>query len=74
MARPRQLFACGDRPNIVELAASYTTGIARNHPFVDGNKRTGFLVAVELLFNNGYRLAHIGGEVEAIVALAEGFS
>ena len=72
LARPRQLFAYGDNPNIVELAAAYTTDIVRSHPFVDGNKRTAFLVAVEFLFNNGYRLAHLGGEVQAMVALADG--
>ncbi len=72
LARPRQLFAYGADPNIVELAAAYTTGIVRNHPFVDGNKRTAFLVAVEFLFNNGYRLVHLGGEVQAMVALADG--
>ena len=72
LARPRQLYAYGNNPNIVELAAAYTTGIVRNHPFVDGNKRTGFLVALEFLFNNGYHLADFGGEVEAVVNLAEG--
>ena len=72
LARPRQLYAYGNNPNIVELAAAYTTGIVRNHPFVDGNKRTGFLVALEFLFNNGYRLADLGGEVKALVNLAEG--
>ena len=39
---------------------------------MDGNKRTAFLVAVEFLFNSGYRLANLGGEVEAMVALADG--
>ena len=72
LARPRQLFNYGDNPNIMALAAAYTTGIVRNHPFVDGNKRTAFLVAVEFLFNNGYRLANLGGEVEAMISLAEG--
>ncbi len=72
LARPRQIHAYGDKVDIVELAAAYTTGIVRNHPFVDGNKRTGFLVALEFLFNNGYHLAGLGGEVEALVNLAEG--
>ena len=72
LARPRQIHAYGDKVDIVELAAAYTTGIVRNHPFVDGNKRTGFLVALEFLFNNGYHLASLGGEVEAMVNLAEG--
>lgn len=41
LARPQQLFAYGDpAPDLAELAASLTFGLARNHPFVDGNKRT----------------------------------
>lgn len=46
LARPQQLAAYG-QPDIADLAAAYGYGIARNHPFVDGNKRTAF-VAVEL--------------------------
>lgn len=46
LARPRQLAAYG-QPDLAALAASYGYGLARNHPFVDGNKRTAF-VAVEL--------------------------
>jgi death-on-curing protein len=73
LARPHQLFAYDHNPDINDpLNLAYTTGIVRNHPFVDGNKRTGFLVAVEFLYNNGYRLAKRGGEVDAVVNLAEG--
>jgi death-on-curing protein len=55
LARPMNLVAYGE-PDIAELAASYGVGIARNHPFVDGNKRTAF-VSVELFLRlNGYRL------------------
>lgn len=55
LARPMNLVAYGE-PDIGELAASYGVGIARNHPFVDGNKRTAF-VSVELFLRlNGYRL------------------
>jgi death on curing protein len=46
LARPRNLATYGD-PDVANLAAAYGFGIARNHPFVDGNKRTAF-VAVEL--------------------------
>jgi death on curing protein len=46
LARPRNLATYGD-PDVADLAAAYGFGIARNHPFVDGNKRTAF-VAVEL--------------------------
>jgi len=38
------------------LAALYTAGIVRNHPFVDGNKRTGFMTGILFLELNGYRL------------------
>lgn len=40
LARPRQLLAYADNPDVIELAAAYTAGIIRNHPFVHGNKRT----------------------------------
>jgi death-on-curing protein len=55
LARPLNLVAYGD-PDHADLAAAYGVGLAKNHPFVDGNKRTAF-VAVELfLVLNGYRL------------------
>jgi death-on-curing protein len=55
LARPMQLAAYGE-PDAAALAAAYGFGLARNHPFVDGNKRTAF-VAVELfLALNGHEL------------------
>lgn len=55
LARPKNVAAYGE-PDFAELAASYGFGIARNHPFVDGNKRTAF-VSVELFLRlNGYQL------------------
>ena len=55
LARPLNLAAYG-KPDVAELAASYGFGIARNHPFVDGNKRTAF-VSVELFLRlNSYQL------------------
>jgi death-on-curing protein len=55
LARPENLAAYGS-PDVADLAAAYGYGIARNHPFIDGNKRTAF-VAVELfLLCNGYDL------------------
>ncbi len=55
LARAQHLAGYGE-PDVAELAAAYGFGIARNHPFVDGNKRTAF-VAVELfLLLNGWRL------------------
>lgn len=55
LARPQHLATYGE-PDAAGVAAAYGYGIARNHPFIDGNKRTAF-VAVELfLALNGYRL------------------
>jgi death-on-curing protein len=73
LARPKQLHAYGDKPGIVEMAAAYMAGIVRNHPFVDGNKRAGFVVGVLFLELNGFAFA--ATEVEAtqvILALAAG--
>lgn len=72
LARPRQIFAYAPDPNIVELAAAYTTGIVRNHPFVDANKRTGYSAAVAFMVLNGYRIANTQGMKQAVVGLAEG--
>ena len=56
MARPQNSAAYGDRPDAADLAAAYAFGLARNHPFLDGNKRTAFVV-MELFLNlNGWTL------------------
>ncbi len=52
MARPQHLASFGT-PTLYELAASYGLGIARNHPFADGNKRTAFVVCLLFLAKNG---------------------
>lgn len=57
LARPRQIHAYANRPDVIDMAAAYTVGIVRNHPFVDGNKRTGFVVGILFLELNGYRFA-----------------
>jgi len=49
LARPENLFAYGEDVDIAALAASYAFGIAKNHPFVDGNKRTAMVVAITFL-------------------------
>jgi death-on-curing protein len=72
LARPENLFAYR-KPTLVELAASYAFGLMKNHPFVDGNKRSGFAVAVLFLELNGLRFT--AAEVDATVqslALAAG--
>jgi death-on-curing protein len=73
LARPRNLEAYGDKPNVAELAASYAFGIARNHAFLDGNKRTAFVV-MELFLNlNGRELnADDADCITTMLALAAG--
>jgi death-on-curing protein len=59
--------------DIIELAAKYTAGIVQNHPFVDGNKRTGFVIGVLFLELNGYRFtASEEAAAQAVVELAAG--
>ena len=55
LARPKHLFAYGD-PSIFDLAAAYGYGLANNHPFIDGNKRTAFMVMYTFLGLNDYWL------------------
>lgn len=72
MARPRNLAAYGE-PDAAALAAAYAYGIARNHPFIDGNKRTAAVVSETFLILNSYRLTASDAElVVAFVALAAG--
>jgi death-on-curing protein len=54
LSKPENLFAYG-KPTVFDLAASYAFGLVRNHPFIDGNKRVGFIVAVVFLELNGFR-------------------
>ncbi len=55
LARPKNLFAY-EEPTCFELASCYAFGIVINHPFVDGNKRSGFMAAALFLEVNGYEL------------------
>ena len=64
LARPPNRAGYGD-PDIAELAGLYAIAIARNHPFVDGNKRTAFGAMVLFLSLNGLELE--APEVEAVV-------
>jgi death on curing protein len=54
LAKPLNVFAYADQPDIFRLAASYAFGICRNHPFVDGNKRTALVVSLTFLDRNGW--------------------
>jgi death on curing protein len=72
LARPLNLYAYGE-PSLSRLAASYGFGIARNHPFVDGNKRTALVAAETFLGLNGFDLTASDMEVvEIFLALAAG--
>ena len=73
LARPRQLYAYTDTPDIIDMAAAYTVGIVRNHAFVDGNKRTGFMVGILFLELNGYRFnATEEAATQAVLELTAG--
>lgn len=68
LARPRNLAAYGE-PTLAELAAAYAFGIARNHPFVDGNKRAA-LAAVDMFLQfNGQELEPV--EAEAVIVFRD---
>ncbi len=72
LARPHSLRAYGD-PDLCSLAAAYAFGIVRNHPFVDGNKRTAFVVCLLFLALNGQVLtASDADSVLNTLALAAG--
>ena len=72
LARPQNLVAYGE-PDAAALAAAYAFGIARNHPFVDGNKRTAAVISETFLMFNGYTLVASDAElVVAFLALAAG--
>ena len=73
LARPQPHFVYAESPDIVNRAAAYTWGIVRNHPFVDGNKRTGFVLGVLFLELNGYRFsAREEDAAQAVLELARG--
>lgn len=72
LARPQQFLNYG-KPTLCELAGAYAEGIVKNHPFLDGNKRAGFMAAYTFLAANGLQLT--APEEEAVLqtlALAAG--
>jgi death-on-curing protein len=73
LARPQNRWAYGRQPDLARLAAAYAFGLARDHPFRDGNKRIAFLTAVVFLGLNGHELDVRDEDVIAyMVALAAG--
>lgn len=67
LARPQHKHAYEGDADLADLAAAYAFGISRSHPFVDGNKRTAFLVAAIFLGLNGYEIDTTDEDVEETV-------
>jgi death-on-curing protein len=73
LARPRQHHAYANTSDVVEMAALFTAGIFRNHPFVDGNKRTGFVIGILFLELHGFDFkASEADATQAVMVLAAG--
>ena len=73
LARPRQKWHHVDKADLATLAAAYGFGLVKNHPYVDGNKRIGFLAIATFLAVNGYELQATDAEVvRTMLALAAG--
>lgn len=73
LARPQNRFAYAEDVDLAELAAAYLWGLAKNHGYVDGNKRVGFACAATFLRLNGVRLTASETEAyDAVIGLVEG--
>ncbi len=73
LARPRHMVVHKDRADVARPAAAYAFGIARNHPFADGNKRTALVTAELFLELNGYELLASDGDcVLTMLGVADG--
>jgi death-on-curing protein len=73
LARPQQQYAHAEAADMIGMATAYTAGIVRNHPFLDGNKRTGFVVGILFLELNRYRfIASEEDAAQAVLQLAAG--
>jgi death-on-curing protein len=73
LARPQQHFAYAENADVVDMAAAYTAAVVRNHPFIDGNKRTGFVLGILFLELNDYRFTALEeSATQAVLALAAG--
>lgn len=73
LARPQNAYAYGQADSLTALAASYAFGLAKNHAFVDGNKRAAFMACILFLDLNGVQLTAPQAEaITAMTALADG--
>ena len=71
LARPQHLTTY-ENPDLAALAAAYAGGILRNHPFIDGNKRTAFVIANIFLLDHGYDMSAGDAEIIAKVSALAG--
>ena len=67
LARPRNVALYQEHVTLAQLAAAYAFGIAKNHPFIDGNKRAAFLAMNLFIEKNGWRL--VATEVDATLTM-----
>jgi death on curing protein len=73
LARPQQRYAYAEEADVIDMATAYTAGVLRNHPFIDGNKRTGFVIGILFLELKGYRfVASEEDAAQAVLKLADG--
>ncbi len=73
LARPQNILAYEPDADIARLAAAYALGIAKNHPFIDGNKRTAYVVMETFIIKNGFQLtAEPTDKYLTLLSLAEG--
>jgi death-on-curing protein len=73
LARPRQIYAYADNPELRRIAAGYAFGIAKNHAFLDGNKRTAWVVCATFLEINGRRVSASQEDVvKTMLGVADG--
>jgi death-on-curing protein len=66
LARPRRQFACASQ-SMIEMATAYTAGIVQTHPFIDGDKRTGFVVGNLFVEMNGFVFTASEAEAAQVV-------
>jgi death on curing protein len=73
LARAKHMAVYDGKADLIDMASAYTAGVVQNHPFVDGNKRTGFVAGILFLELNGYNfIATEPAAADAVLALAAG--
>lgn len=73
LARPRQIYACVEGPSLERLAAAHAMGLAKNHAFLDGNKRTAWVVCAVFMELNGRQITATQADVvTTMLGVADG--